>query len=313
MKLPRRTFLASGRGRCRAASHVAHRVGAELSDAACAHCLSSPGRPERYQRATHRPVVVGSFRSAIHCDNRPGASGNIAMELVVKSSPDGYTLTMIALSSAANATLFRTSLSISCATSRLSRASAATSSLWRCIPGSGQDRARADRLCQGQSEQAQYGIARKRNRAAHGERAVQIDDWRHHDPRALSRLRADGERPSRRSGAFRLRRHRLLDRPRQGRQAGALGVSTEARIDVLPDLPTVGEFVPGYEATGLEALAHRATRLSRSSTSLTGRSTRALPIRGSRRGSPTLATRRLLSPATNTASPSWKKPRNGAR
>ena len=39
-------------------------------------------------------------------DNRPGASGNIAMESVVKSSPDGYTLTMIALSSAANATLF---------------------------------------------------------------------------------------------------------------------------------------------------------------------------------------------------------------
>src|SRR5262245_32175710 len=39
-------------------------------------------------------------------DNRPGASGNIAMEQVVRSPPDGYTLTMIALSSAVNATLF---------------------------------------------------------------------------------------------------------------------------------------------------------------------------------------------------------------
>src|SRR5262245_5913123 len=39
-------------------------------------------------------------------DNRPGASGNIAMEAVVKSPPDGYTLTMIAMSSAVNATLF---------------------------------------------------------------------------------------------------------------------------------------------------------------------------------------------------------------
>src|SRR5215468_10149010 len=29
-------------------------------------------------------------------DNRPGASGNIAMESVVKSAPDGYTLTMVA-------------------------------------------------------------------------------------------------------------------------------------------------------------------------------------------------------------------------
>jgi tripartite-type tricarboxylate transporter receptor subunit TctC len=39
-------------------------------------------------------------------DNRPGASGNIAMESVVRSPPDGYTLVMIALSSAVNAALF---------------------------------------------------------------------------------------------------------------------------------------------------------------------------------------------------------------
>jgi tripartite-type tricarboxylate transporter receptor subunit TctC len=39
-------------------------------------------------------------------DNRPGASGNIAMESVVRSPPDGYTLVMVALSSAINATLF---------------------------------------------------------------------------------------------------------------------------------------------------------------------------------------------------------------
>ena len=38
-------------------------------------------------------------------DNRPGASGNIAMEQVVRSPPDGYTITMIALSSSVNATL----------------------------------------------------------------------------------------------------------------------------------------------------------------------------------------------------------------
>ena len=29
-----------------------------------------------------------------------------------------------------------------------------------------------------------------------------------------------------------------------------LGVTTTARMDVLPDVPTIGEFVPGYEATG---------------------------------------------------------------
>jgi len=36
-------------------------------------------------------------------------------------------------------------------------------------------------------------------------------------------------------------------------QAGklrALAVTTAARLDVLPDVPTVGDFVPGYEASG---------------------------------------------------------------
>jgi tripartite-type tricarboxylate transporter receptor subunit TctC len=34
----------------------------------------------------------------------------------------------------------------------------------------------------------------------------------------------------------------------------ALGVTTAKRIDVLPDIPTVGEFVPGYEATGWQGI-----------------------------------------------------------
>ena len=34
----------------------------------------------------------------------------------------------------------------------------------------------------------------------------------------------------------------------------ALAVTTAARLDVLPDLPTVGEFVPGYEASGFAGI-----------------------------------------------------------
>jgi tripartite-type tricarboxylate transporter receptor subunit TctC len=34
----------------------------------------------------------------------------------------------------------------------------------------------------------------------------------------------------------------------------ALAVTTAARSEMLPDVPTVGEFVPGYEASGIQGL-----------------------------------------------------------
>ena len=34
----------------------------------------------------------------------------------------------------------------------------------------------------------------------------------------------------------------------------ALAVTTAARLDVLPDVPPVGDFVPGYEASGLAGI-----------------------------------------------------------
>ena len=37
-------------------------------------------------------------------------------------------------------------------------------------------------------------------------------------------------------------------------QVRPLGVTTAARLDVLPDVPTVSEFVPGYEASGWQGL-----------------------------------------------------------
>src|SRR5215472_8872079 len=34
----------------------------------------------------------------------------------------------------------------------------------------------------------------------------------------------------------------------------ALGVTTAARSEVLPDVPSIGEFLPGYEASGITGL-----------------------------------------------------------
>ena len=65
--LGRRTISASGRGRCRAAGRLAHRMGASLSDAAGAHHRRHlpPGGAHRHHRAPDRSMAVGAARPAI--------------------------------------------------------------------------------------------------------------------------------------------------------------------------------------------------------------------------------------------------------
>ena len=58
----------------------------------------------------------------------------------------------------------------------------------------------------------------------------------------------------------------------------ALAVTTATRSEALPDIPTVGEFVPGYEASNGAASARRKNTPARSSRSSTRRSMPALPI-----------------------------------
>src|SRR5689334_4858079 len=107
IKLPRRRFLQAVMGAVACPTIVGN---------ACAQAY--PSRPVRivvgFAAGGPNDInarIVGQWLSErlgqqFIVENRPGASGNLAMETVVKSPPDGYTLTMIALSSAVNATLF---------------------------------------------------------------------------------------------------------------------------------------------------------------------------------------------------------------
>ncbi len=73
-------------------------------------------------------------------------------------------------------------------------------------------------------------------------------------------------------------------------QLRALAVTTETRVKVLPQIPTVGEFMPGYEGSGplWRRCAEEHARPTASSTGSTGRSTRASPTRRCRRDLPTM-------------------------
>ena len=233
----------------------------------------------------------------------------------MRSPPDGYTLVMIALSSAVNATLFENltfiflrdiapvgticrnmlvmvvhpSVPVATGLDLIAYAKAHPNKLNMASPGSGT--------------------------GPHiGERTVQADDRRAHDACALSRLGADAERPAQWSSAIRLRCPSLVHRTHQGREATRLGVANAMRVEALPDVPAVAEFLPGYEASaGTGPWRATATRPSKSSTSSTGRSMLASPIPKSGRGLPTSAAPRSRCRRPNTATSSPTKPRSGPR
>ena len=108
MRLPRRQFLASGGGRRRARRCAAR----------CAAAQAYPTKPVRLVvqvRGGSAPDiiarVIGEWLSErlgqpIVIDNRPGASGNIATEAVVRAPADGYTLLLAMSANAINASLY---------------------------------------------------------------------------------------------------------------------------------------------------------------------------------------------------------------
>ena len=216
MKLPRRQFPASGSGRCRAAGCFAHRSGASLSDAAgTPHLRLSGRRRGRHRRPSGGSTAVGADRPAIVTEDRPGAGGNIAAEIVVRCAAGRLHAAQVTVANAINATLYRSSNSISSATSRRSRALAAA----KCHGGhsvfSGQDSPRVHRLCQGQSGQDQHGVAGN-GTAVHvaGELFKMMTDIDMiHVPYRAGRH----ARSARRAGASRFYANAVFDRVNQGR------------------------------------------------------------------------------------------------
>src|SRR5262249_11570553 len=119
----------------------------------------------------------------------------------------------------------------------------------RASLGSGQQRSGADRLCKSQSGQGHHGLVGGRNLAASQRRAVPIDDGRRHAACAVPRPRPRPERSAGWASAGAVRQHLFLDRAHQVRESARAAVTTATRVPSLPDVPTVGEFVPGYEVS----------------------------------------------------------------
>ena len=93
----------------------------------------------------------------------------------------------------------------------------------------------------------------------------------------------------------------------------ALGVTTATRLDVLPDVPPIGDFVPGYEASSWDGIASPRTPRPRSSRSSTRKLMPHLLIPSSKRGSSIWVQNPLQAHPPSLANSLSNLPRSGAR
>ena len=257
MKLPRRKFLHLAAGA--AALPVAMRT---------AWALDYPMRPVRiivgFPPAGTTDVLarlIGQWLSQrlgqqFVIENRPGASTMIGTEAVVRSPPDGYTLLMAATGAAINATLYENKLNYN-----FLRDIAPIAGVFRApnvmvvhpsIPAKTVPEFIAyAKANPGKIDFESPGVGTSSHLAGElfklltGVNIVHVP-YRGNAP-ALTDLLA---------GQVQLGFDTMpasIEFVRAG-QLRALAVTTATRSEALPNLPTVGEFVPGYESSGFFGL-----------------------------------------------------------
>jgi tripartite-type tricarboxylate transporter receptor subunit TctC len=182
-------------------------------------------------------------------ENRPGAGTNIATEAVIRAPADGYTLLFSMVSNAINATLY------SAMNFNFIRDTAPVGSLMRTPGVMLVNPAMPATL----PEFIAYAKANpgKINMSSAGPRTVphiygELFKIRTGTDMVLVHYRGAGPAmPDIISGRIQVMFDSVPSAIQQVRagKLRPLGVTTATRLDVLPDVPAIGEFVPGYEAS----------------------------------------------------------------
>ena len=182
-------------------------------------------------------------------ENRPGFGGNIATEFVVKAPPDGYTLLMPVSTNAVNATLYP-NLSFNFVRDIAPVARIANAPIVVVVPASSPARTLSEFIAYAKANPAKINMASAGNGTSPhifgelfqimtGVNLVHVPYRGGYIADLLAGQVQVVFNPIPQS----------LELIRTGKLR-ALAVTTAKRLEALPDIPAVGEFVPGYEAAG---------------------------------------------------------------
>ncbi len=183
-------------------------------------------------------------------DNRPGAGGNIGTAAVVKASPDGYTLLLVATSSAINATLYE-KLNFNFIRDIAPVATIIRSPGVMLVNPSFPAKTVPEFIAYAKANPGRINMASPGNGTAPhvaGElfKMMAGVDMVHVPYRGAAPALTDllgGQVQVMFLGSV-----GSIEYVRTGKLR-ALAVTTATRSEALPDIPTVGDFVPGYESS----------------------------------------------------------------
>ena len=251
MKLSRRRFLhlAAGAAALSAVSRIAQ---AQTYPTRLVRVIVPypPGGPNDILARLMSQWLSDRLGQPFVIDNRPGAGSNIGTEAVVKASPDGYTLLVVGTNSAINATLYET-LNFNFIRDIAPIATIIRQPQVMLVNPSFPAKTVPEFIAYAKANPGKINMASAGNGTAPhvaGELFKMMTgvDMIHVPYRgggpALTDLLAG------RVQVMFLGPVGSIEYIRAGKLR-ALAVTTATRSDALPDIPTVGEFVPGYESS----------------------------------------------------------------
>src|SRR5262245_10845076 len=252
MILPRRAFL-----------HLAAGAAGLPAVSRFARAQTYPSRPVRVivpfaagGGADIRARLIGQWLSErlgqqFVIENRPGGGGNIGTEVVVKAPPDGYVLLLVGTSSAINATLYE-KLSFNFVRDVAPVASISRNSFIMVVHPSVPAKTVPELIAYAKANPGKVNMASAGNGSlAHlaGELFKMMTgvNMVHVPYRGVGPAMTDLI-----GGQVQIAFEDIsssIEHVRAGKLR-ALAVTTATRPEALPDIPAVGEFVLGYEASG---------------------------------------------------------------
>jgi tripartite-type tricarboxylate transporter receptor subunit TctC len=251
MNLPRRHFLhlAAGAAALPALSRIAW---AEIYPARPVHLIVGfpAGGPQDIVMRLIGQWLSERLGQSFIIENRPGAAGNVGAEAVARATPDGYTLLSVSSPNAINATLYdnlnfnfirdiapvasiirvplvlevNPSVPVNTVPEFIAYAKANPGKISYASGGIGTPQHVSAELFEMMTGVNMVHVPYRGSAPALTDLiGGQVQAMFDTTPASMAYIRAGRVRP--------------------------LAVTTATRADVLPDLPTMGDFVPGYEAT----------------------------------------------------------------